>query len=265
MIQNRDETTAGLRPPETVAMEEFTTCNMRSANKQQHVTTATCAVAASCDLYSPWCAARTRQPGILKTALTLFPDEDRNMIVKQRSGTLRLCQPLLPGSSASIPSTSWPAPCCRSRRCWAPPCRRSAPHPLARRRWCVGLIQRRPSGKHIACSVRKQFAAVADVLCRPAPRRSPNQICDISACHGCISDRSGGCSCVQRVVKTRAASNEWYGPDRAKWLGEIAHATGVCASRSVPQHCYNLLPTMPDTSCIISRCEHHVTKQMPRL
>ena len=29
--------------------------------------------------------------------------------------------------------------------------------------------------------------------------------------------------CMQRVVKTRAASNEWYGPDRAKWLGKCAH------------------------------------------
>lgn len=52
--------------------------------------------------------------------------------------------PLCAHTYGSDPSTSptcikWLAPCYRSRRCWAPPCRRSAPHPHAPRRWCAFL------------------------------------------------------------------------------------------------------------------------------
>ena len=34
------------------------------------------------------------------------------------------------------------------------------------------------------------------------------------------SPKSGCLPGVQRVVKTQAKANTWYGPDRPKWLGE---------------------------------------------
>ena len=65
--------------------------------------------------------------------------------------------------------------------------------------------------------------------------------------------------CMQRVVKTRAANNEWYGPDRAKWLGECAQLPLLRLQIRI-KSLLQITSAVPNTCCILQQSRASCTE-----